>query len=369
MSNEPASNRPSGLVESITAFALVSRCGWGCIGTDCLSRCSCHRQRWARSRPEQSALRRIELRVITTSGRRGSPSGRVAMPLLRITFHLTATGSDCEPDKERSVKGGRIYQADVNRLREVISPRDVAVLDQVRDLKLMSGAQIQAVHFPLLDHATVEAAGRACRRVLRRLVTLGLLIRLDRRIGGIRGGSAGFVYAASPIGHRLLDGDGPRRRFKEPSATFVHHTLAIAQVVVELIERQRAKRLEVLRLEPEPRCWRSFTTSAGRQMLRPDLFVALGVGEFEHHWFIEVDLATETMLRRLAKCKQYEAYYRSGTEQASSDLFPRVLWCLPNQALADDLRERIARTKNLTADIFAVTTRAQLLDALARGQA
>jgi hypothetical protein len=240
----------------------------------------------------------------------------------------------------------------------------MAVLDQVRDLRLMSGAQVQAVHFPALDHATFDAAGRACRRVLRRLVRDQLLLRLDRRIGGIRGGSAGYIYAASPLGHRLLDGDGPRRRFKEPSATFVGHTLAVAQVVVDVIDRHRTKELEILRLEAEPRCWRSYTSTSGHQIVRPDLFVALGVGEYEHHWFVEIDLGTETMLRRVAKCQQYEAYYRSGNEQATHDLFPKVLWCMPNQALADDLRQRINRTKSLTSAIFEVTTRSEVLVAL-----
>ena len=243
----------------------------------------------------------------------------------------------------------------------------MAVLDQVRDLRLMSGAQIQAVHFPPLDHATADAAGRACRRVLGRLVRVGLLLRLDRRVGGIRGGSAGYVYAASPLGHRLLDGDGPRRRFNEPSATFVNHTLAIAQVVVDVTDRQHTKELEILRREPEPRCWRSFTSTSGRQIVRPDLFVALGVGEYEHHWFVEMDLGTETLQRRIAKCQQYESYYRSGSEQADHDLFPKVLWCMPSDGLADELRHRIDRTNSLTSDIFAVTTRAQLLSALAGG--
>jgi hypothetical protein len=244
----------------------------------------------------------------------------------------------------------------VLRLRESLSPRDIAVIDQVRDLKLMSGAQIQAVHFPLLDHATADAAARASRRVLRRLTGTGLLVRLDRRVGGIRGGSAGFVYGIAPLGHRLLDGDGPRRRFREPSATFVHHTLAITQVAVDLIERQRAKDLDILRLEPEPRCWRSFASLAGTQLVRPDLFVALGAGEFEHHWFIEMDLGTETIARRIVKCKQYEAYYRSGQEQTAHELFPRVLWIVPTAQLAAQLQHVVASTRGLTPGLFETTT-------------
>jgi hypothetical protein len=245
----------------------------------------------------------------------------------------------------------------------------VAVIDQVRDLKLMSGAQIQTVHFSLDDHATNDAAARACRRVLRRLTSERLLVRLERRIGGIRGGSAGFVYAASPLGHRILERDGARRRFREPSATFVHHTLSISQLVVDLIELQRAKKLDILRLEPEPRCWRTLTSPAGVQTLRPDLFVSLGVGEYEHHWFIEMDLGTETVARRLVKCKQYDAYYRTGREQADHGLFPKVLWIVPRQSLADDLQRAVQNTRNLDTELFEVTTNADALGLLAGSSA
>jgi hypothetical protein len=263
------------------------------------------------------------------------------------------------------MRGSRIYQRDVARLREILSPRDLAVLDQVRDLRLMSGAQIAAVHFPPTDHESADAAARASRRVLHRLIRDGLLVRLDRRVGGIRGGSSAFIYAASEVGYRVLDGDGPRRRFKEPSATFVRHTLAITQLVVDLIERQRSKTIEILRLETEPRCWRSFTAAASREIVRPDLFVAVGVGDFEHHWFVEMDLGTETMHRRLTKCKQYEQYYRSGNEQAEHDLFPRVLWIVPNQRLANGLFHDITRSRGLTDGVFAVATPDRALTVLA----
>jgi hypothetical protein len=255
----------------------------------------------------------------------------------------------------------------VERIRDSLSPRDFAVLGQVHDMKLMSGAQIQAVHFPLGDHATSDAAGRACRRVLRRLTSTGLLIRLERRVGGIRGGSAGFIYGVSPIGHRLLEGDGTRRRFREPSATFVNHTLAVTQIAVDLIERHRAKDVEILRLESEPRCWRTFSSVNGKQSLRPDLFAALGVGDFEHHWFIEMDLGTETLQRRLGKCQQYQAYYRTGREQSDQGLFPKVCWILPNPVLATQLRDAIGRTRSLRDNLFEITTRDDALDLLTGG--
>ncbi len=255
----------------------------------------------------------------------------------------------------------------IERLHESLSARDIALLDQLRDLKLMSGAQIQTVHFPLSEHATHDAAGRACRRVLRRLSSNGLVVRLERRVGGVRGGSAGFIYGLAPIGHRLLDGDGPRRRFREPSATFVRHTLTISDLVVSLISRQRSKQIELLRLQPEPRCWRSFSSVAGLQSLRPDLFVALSSGELEHHWFVEVDLGTETMGRRITKCKHYESYYRTGIEQDAHEVFPKVLWIVPGTHLHDQLHQSISRAKALTGELFEVVTQGDAVERLCGG--
>ena len=70
-------------------------------------------------------------------------------------------------------------------------------------------------------------------------------------------------------------------------------------------------------------------------MLRPDLFVSLGVGDFEHRWFCEVDRGTEHLPAILRKCRQYEAYYATGAEQRDHGVFPRACWIVPDQRRAD----------------------------------
>lgn len=258
----------------------------------------------------------------------------------------------------------RVSQVQLEQLRAQLSGRDLAILGQVAELKLMSGAQIEAVHFPLLDHASADAGARACRRVLARLVRERLLIRLQRQVGGLRGGSAGFVYGLAELGQRVLNIGGSRKRFREPSATFVTHTLAISQLVVDLIDRQASTELELLQLQPEPRCWRAFTGVRGHAVLRPDLFVAIGAGEYEYRWFVEIDLGTETMPRRLIKCAQYQSYFQSGSEQAEHCIFPKIVWSMPNEELADTLGGRIQRSTSLTNDLFVVTTPDRLLGTL-----
>ena len=88
------------------------------------------------------------------------------------------------------------------QLRERLSGRDVAIIQQVAELRLMSARQLQALHFPTAEHHNDLAATRARQRVLARLIRERLLIRLTRRIGGVRARSAGFVLALRGSLHR-----------------------------------------------------------------------------------------------------------------------------------------------------------------------
>ena len=89
-------------------------------------------------------------------------------------------------------------------LRDGLSGRDLAIVGQVADVRLMTARQIEVIHFAPTDHENAAAAARACRRTLERLNRERLLIRLERRIGGARAGSASFIYALGPLGHPVL---------------------------------------------------------------------------------------------------------------------------------------------------------------------
>ncbi len=253
----------------------------------------------------------------------------------------------------------------VARLRKRLSVRDMAIIAQVAELRLMSARQIQAIHFPGSEHDNEQAAIRARQRVLERLCRDRLLIRLDRRIGGIRAGSAGLVLALGPVGQRVLARLGSRRRSYEPTLRFVDHTLAIAQLVVDVSLAARQGSLDVLDTQAEPRCWREFSGPGGRRLLRPDAFLALGVGEYELRWFIEVDRSSESLPVVVRKCRLYADYYQSGNEQASgSGVFPRVCWIVPDETRAARLRSAIARDRQLPIGLFVVTTSEQAVTTL-----
>jgi hypothetical protein len=239
-------------------------------------------------------------------------------------------------------------------LRDQLSGRSVAIVAQVADLRFMTGQQIESILFPAGDHTSAASAARACRRSLELLTRERLLVRLQRRMGGARAGSSSFIYALGPVGHRLLSLHRPRPRYREPSATFIDHTLGISQLVVDVSNASRSSEVELLARQPEPYCWRQFSWMGAPATLRPDLYLSLGVSDFEHRWFCEVDNATEHLPTILKKCRQYEAYYQSGKEQISHGVFPTVCWLVRDEKRAHAIRITISRDSRLTEALFRV---------------
>jgi hypothetical protein len=261
--------------------------------------------------------------------------------------------------------GPRLSPQGLQLLRDELSGRDIAIVSQVADLRLMSGRQIEAVHFSPAVHESAGAASRACRRSLEHLARERLLIRTERRLGGVRAGSGSFIYGLGPVGHRVLSLSRPRPRYREPSVTFSDHTLGVAQLVVDVTLAAGEKTFDLLICQPEPRCWREFSSMGARTTLRPDLFVALGVGEFEHRWFCEVDNDTEHMPAVIHKCRLYQSYYQSGKEQAAHGVFPKVCWLVPDGRRAAMLRRAIDADGRLSDALFTVARSEQAVRVLA----
>lgn len=235
-------------------------------------------------------------------------------------------------------------------LEQELSERDRAVLDSLRQFRLMTSEQLRRLHF--VDHTSSDSSARICRRVLRRLSEQRLVGRLQRRIGGVRAGSSGHVYSLAPLGHRLIDGS--TRYWREPSLVFVNHTLAIAELATGAVAGIRDQGLELVELQTEPRVWRPYLDGLNQQTLKPDLLLRLADEDYESAWFIEVDLGTESKTRLRAKCQAYLDYWASGEEQARHGYFPKVLWVAPQAARVQAIESVIAQLGQLDhqAELF-----------------
>lgn len=257
----------------------------------------------------------------------GRPADRISEPSPPTCDNGPSATTTVVPSLEARPNAGR-----VTRLTARLSERDLAVLRGLATLRLLTGDQVQRLY--LTDGSPITQARRT-RALLQRLADLRVVVRLGRRVGGVRAGSSGFVYGLSGHGQAVLATGGPtggrRRRVWETSPSFQDHVLAVAEAYVRLVEAERIGRFDLLAFEAEPPCWRRFHGSGGQTVvLKPDAHVRLGLGELELSALIEVDLGTESAPTIARKCETYIAYWRTGIEQRRRGVFPRVLWLVPD---------------------------------------
>jgi hypothetical protein len=245
-----------------------------------------------------------------------------------------------------SYRARRLGSSGLVELSARLPRREREILETVEQFRLLRSDQVRRLFFSEVEGEAGRA--RLCRRALAHLTEEGLLRRLERRIGGVRAGSSGHLYATTAAGKRLLaylNGEGlpSNRGVHEPGAAFASHTLGIAELYVQLIERERTGALELVSFETEPACWRTYTTPLGASAaLKPDALVRITSGEYEYASFVEIDLGTEGRGAVQRKARAYLAYYRSGREQVEQGVFPQAIW----------IAEGEARTRFL-ADLFA----------------
>jgi Replication-relaxation len=258
-----------------------------------------------------------------------------------------------------------VIRRSMSELDEQLGVHGREIVQLIAKLHLISGQQVRRFCFAGSGNGRTDE--QRARRALLSLTRLGVLTRLERRVGGVRSGSEGFCYRLAPDGRRLIrwwagDSEAGRRwSLPEPGERFVKHRLAVSEVYVRLVEIARQNEtagIEVVAFEAEPDCWREYIGYGGiRSLLKPDAFVRLGVGAHERWWFIEVDLGSVSRRTRESQAGAYRTYWRSG---AYGDVMPRVLWVTPNELIRDRARAAI-RPSGEANSLFVI---ASLEDAL-----
>jgi hypothetical protein len=262
----------------------------------------------------------------------------------------------------------RTGQSELLDIKSDLSERDLFIIKIIADLRLVSGRQIYDLFFAPSLRNSAESASRATRRSLARLVRMRILVRLNRQIGGVRAGSKAFVYGLGVVGHRLLERGSARPRYREPSVQFVDHTLAIAQLVVSVTTGTNEGPSELLAWQSEPICWRTFGSTNGQMTLRPDLYLSLGLGDYEYRYFVEIDRDTEHIPAIVRKARLYDRYYRTGHEQSKFEVFPTVLFVVPSSGRARAIDIALRGSRGLTSRLFSITTDDEVLGLLLGGR-
>lgn len=258
----------------------------------------------------------------------------------------------------------RVGRKEIQYLAAQLSDRDWAITRFIHQHRFATTSQLRRRFFTA--HASQSAATRACVRVLDRLLTQRILTRLERRIGGVRHGSAAFIWCLDVIGDRLTRVEGDARwRVYEPSFPFLAHTLAIAETHVQLDEAASIGAFRLNAVQVETEAWRDYVTPSGtKSILKPDLMVTVSSDDYDDHWYLEIDLGTESLPVLLRKSAAYEDYRRTGRAQAEHGVFPRVLWVLPTPARVARLRAAIAAEPKIPDRLFICIVTDDLIDTI-----
>lgn len=240
----------------------------------------------------------------------------------------------------------RITRAYIEDLARRLSDRDrdiLATLDQVR---VATGRQLDQLHFGDLAGSS---RSRRRRAVLSRLSDHELIHALDRRVGGIRGGSDGLLWVLGRAGQRLLHRERRARRPLTPSWPFLSHALGVTDLLVRLSEAEDQGRLHLVAFRAEPAAWLAVP---GRPPLKPDATATVDVGTWRYQLAFEVDRGTESLTVIAAQLARYEEAYRLGVTADDSSVFPRVIWCVPSSDRAAGITSVIERLSH--PELFSV---------------
>lgn len=259
----------------------------------------------------------------------------------------------------------------VGDLMARLSDRDWQIIADVWRCRVLSGQQITRLHFRNISERTRE---RTRRLVLTRLAGWGVLAPLERRIGGVRGGSAGAVWSLDVAGQRLVAARWPdtaisdkrARRPWTPGRLFVTHALAVSEAYVSLVEQSSANGVRLEAFSTEPLSW--WPDGLGGY-LKPDAYLALSAGPVVGHWWLEVDRATESLPTLRRKLLAYLDFVRRG-QLGPRDVIPRVLISVPDERRRIGTQAIIDQLPSPAEELFSVSLEtgatAQLSDLVAR---
>lgn len=228
----------------------------------------------------------------------------------------------------------------------LIHERDLDIISLVSRFGQLTSSHINQLIFPELRSHT------PANRSLNRLVGRNQLHRIERLIGGGRGGSGQYIYELGSEGWRL---DHEGRWW--PAKAVNHHKLAIADCYVLLRRLEAAGRLKIVDFANEPYCH----VTIGGELLKPDFVAELsrpGSGD-SIRFMYEIDMATQGQRQITDKLLRYWKAYSAG-DRAAWPQSQLVLFLAVHERRAEELRQLIGRGDKQQQTIFRVQTLAGL---------
>ncbi|MER6284456.1 replication-relaxation family protein [Streptomyces sviceus] len=229
----------------------------------------------------------------------------------------------------------------------------------LRRVRLASGDHLERLHFAGLAPRSRPVVRR---RVLARLTDWHVLTTFERRIGGVRAGSAGLVFALDKTGHLLMNQAGSYRTPPLPTERFWRHLLDVTELYVQLVELTAAGELRLLSYTTEPACW--WRDSYG-VLLKPDAHAVVEAPSVIDDWWIEVDRATESLPTLRRKLNAYVDFARTG-QQGPGGVVPRVLVTVPTLERRAAVQKLINRLPAPGPELISVALASEVMSVVIR---
>jgi hypothetical protein len=260
----------------------------------------------------------------------------------------------------------RVRMPYVEQLAERLSSRDWSIISSIQRLRLVSGSQLERLHFHELTGRS-RSVKRA--QVLKQLVNAGVLITLPRRVGTAKRGSAQHRYVLDSAGQRLAELRANResrqlrvRRPRVPGDRFVEHTLAVSELYVVLVERSRKADFTVAEFQAEAD---AYWPDGDTGWIKPDAFVQLERGTMTHYWWYEADMATEDLSTTIrGKLLTYLDFVQRG-QLGPDDVVPRVSIGVPDRKRQDDIQALVDELPKPADELFLVADQAEMAQFMA----
>jgi hypothetical protein len=262
----------------------------------------------------------------------------------------------------------RVRPAHVEWTFDRLSERDWSVVVEVNRLRVASGEQLERLCFASVREGRSRTVTRS--RVLARLVRWRVLVPVARRIGGGGRGSTGQAFALDVAGRHLLVRRGlataERTRVRRPGTPgerSLRHLLAVSQLYVDLIEQTRDDEQVSCRFQAEPGSW--WPNGRGGWM-KPDAYVVLERAGAWDHWWVEVDLATESLPTVRGKIGAYLDFQARG-ELGPDGVTPWVLISTVTSRRAEAARglmRRVPGAEELVTVVLSEKTAVHMIQVL-----
>ncbi len=257
----------------------------------------------------------------------------------------------------------RVRTGHVEWVAQRLTERDWEIVEIVNRLRITSGRHLDSLVFYTIPSERSRVVSRS--RVLRRLTAWRVLTPLARRIGGSQGaGSSVQLYALDTAGQLLLRerqaamGELPRvRRPGTPGERTVRHMAAVSELYAALVTLGRTEGFVVADFATEPACWWPWPNSRGGYV-KPDAYVLLTSGAVRDHWWVEVDMATESLPTIHKKLLVYLDFLRRG-QLGPGGVMPRVLISAITEQRRDSIRLLVRRLAPPADQLFAVMEAAE----------